>query len=69
MKFIDKEHQIEMRDAWLSEAGFSRKDVMSDDKGEYVLLDPELMDEGEEEVGNMKKVYLPKELNEDYTPF
>lgn len=42
----------------LADLGCSDKDVMTDEKGDYVLVEPSLMDEGESEDGAMVKVYL-----------
>lgn len=72
MKFIDKEHQMEIRENWLSERGRVSKDVLFDDVGEYIITDSE---EGEMEDGRMttfseaKKVYLPEQLDSAYIPF
>lgn len=46
------------REQILLDYGREEKDVMEDDRGEYILVEPELMDEGENESGKMKKVYL-----------
>ncbi len=48
-------HQIK----WLEEHGRTRSDIMEDEKGEYIMVEPNLMDEGEEESTKMVKVYLP----------
>jgi hypothetical protein len=48
----------EEAEALLKELGRTWEDVMEDDKGEYVLVEPNLMDEGEPEDGKLKKVYL-----------
>jgi hypothetical protein len=72
MKIIDKEHQMELRENWLSERGLSTKDVLIDEDGdEYVM---ELAGEGEMEDGRMtqfgsdKRVYLPFKLTSEYIP-
>ncbi len=49
---------------WLLENSLEEKDVMWDEEQEkeYIMQEPTLMDEGENEDGRMKKVYLPDEI-------
>lgn len=42
----------------LAEIGITEDDVFEDDKGEYYLQEPSLMDEGENESGKSRKIYL-----------
>lgn len=42
----------------LIDYGCTENDVMEDDRGEYILVEPELMDEDENESYDMRKVYL-----------
>lgn len=47
------------REQLLKEYGATEDEVLSDEKGEYVLREPELMDDGDEpEDGRMRRVYL-----------
>lgn len=52
---------------WLTERGMTFADLLCDDDGvEYVMEEPTLMDEGENESGAYKRVDLPdftQELN------
>lgn len=56
---MEKEIIAEKKELWLQERGLTFKDVMEDEEGEYVLQEPELMDEGETEDGRYKQIYLP----------
>lgn len=59
IEFLDRRRQ------WLENVGSHEWDVMVDEGGEYVKIDPDLMDDGDEpEDGRMKKVYLPKEIQQ-----
>ena len=49
----------EQKEKWLEDRGLSFKDVMIDEDGEYVMQEPQLMDEDEPESGEFKKVLLP----------
>ncbi len=46
------------RKDFLEAYGLKESDVCEDDKGEYVLIERPVMDEGEEENYKPKKVYL-----------
>ena len=51
-----KEETFYERQAWLSDKGYTEADVMSDEEGEYILID------GDEEYGKVKKLLLPTNL-------
>lgn len=57
---MEQEIIAEKKELWLQERGLTFKDVMEDERGEYVLQEPELMDENEPEDGKFKQVYLPE---------
>lgn len=48
------------REQLLKEHEITEADVMEDEKGEYFLKEPELMDEGEPEDGRPRKVYIKR---------
>ncbi len=54
-----KEYVAEQKQKWLSENSQNFGDVLEDEDGEYILVEPNLMDEGENESAEMIKVYLP----------
>lgn len=49
---------------WLKDHGVIEQDVMWDEyyEQEYIMEEPMLMDEDENEDGRMRKVYLPENL-------
>lgn len=53
------EYIAEMKEAWLKDYGQSFKDVLEDEDGEYIMVEPDLMDEGESESGKFRQVRLP----------
>lgn len=63
-----KEDQYQRRDEWLVGQHRVWKDVIEDEKGEFIMVEKELMDEGEPESGGYRKVYLPDDLQKDYLP-
>lgn len=56
-----KEEIAERKLLWLENYGCAFKDIMQDEEGEYILQEPSLMDESEEEDGKMKKIYVPSD--------
>lgn len=47
------------RERFLADWGVRESDVLEDDKGEYIMVEPELMDDGDEpEGGKFRKIYL-----------
>jgi hypothetical protein len=60
----------EDRENFLSDYGRDEKDVMEDEKGEYVMVEEENGTYGEEDYSiNYRKKYLPEKLQAKYTPF
>lgn len=53
------EFVAESKEAWLKDYGQSFKDVLEDEDGEYIMVEPDLMDEGESESGKFRQVRLP----------
>lgn len=54
---------LEQRMEWLQDHDREEKDVMMDDNGiEYIMVEKETMDEGEEESWGFRKMSLPDSL-------
>lgn len=66
---MDKEMKQSKRDLWLSEFGKVEKDVLTENGTEFIMVEPEQMDEGENESAEFKKVELPEELQSSNVNF